>query len=294
MKFRIYSIVLLGLSLILNSCSKKHDDAIIFGFIPSSNIEEVESVSDSLCQMLSEETGLKIKAFVAPDYASLIESIRTKHVQIAWFAPMSFVEAEAVGSLTPLLTSVRAGKPYFYSGIFVRADSRIFSIEDLRGKIMGFTDPTSTAGRIFPEADIRKKGYNPESFFKQVVYLGGHDKVVGAVLDGIVDAGASFANDTINVDNAWHQFLKNKDDVRKFRVIHYTSPIPGDVIACLTSMKEKSPEHIKLITEKLLKISGEKSGQRLIKKLNRTDSLLPANIETYNAVREASKLVIIE
>jgi ABC-type phosphate/phosphonate transport system substrate-binding protein len=114
------------------------------------------------------------------------------------------------------------------------------------------------------------------------------------VLDGIVDAGASFANDTINIDNAWHQFLKNKDDVNKFRVIHYTDPIPGDVVACLTSMKEKSPEKITLITEKLLKISGEALGQRLIKKLNRTDSLLPAKIEPYNAVREASKLVIID
>lgn len=282
------------LILLFSGCRSAKEEAIIFGFIPSSNIEEVEIISDSLCQLLSKETGLTIKAFVAPDYASLIESIRTKHVQIAWFAPMSFVEAENVAALTPLLTSVRAGKPYFYSGIFVRSDSRIFSIDDLKGKIMGFSDPTSTAGRIFPEADIRKKGYVPESFFKQVTYLGGHDKVVNAVLEGIVDAGASFANDTINLDNAWHQFLKNKDDVRKFRVIHYTDPIPGDVIACLTSLQNSSPDDIKNITNKLMKISNEPLGQRLIKKLNRTDSLLPAQIEKYNAVREVARLVIIE
>lgn len=285
-------ILLLCACLTLINCDSNKKNVIVFGFIPSSNIEEVELLSDSLCMLISQTTGLKVKSFVASDYESLIEAFRIGHVQMAWFAPMSYIEANEVSELTPLLTSVRSGKPFFYSAIFVRSDSKIYSVEDLKGKIMGFSDPTSTAGRIYPEAEIRKMGYNPESFFKQIIYLGGHDKVVDAVLNGTVDAGASFANDTLNIDNAWHQLLKNKQDASKFRPIHYTKPIPGDVIACLTSLEKQSPEKVKLITDELLKLSTQPDGQRLIKALNRTDSLLPVNIEDYNVLREVAKLVL--
>lgn len=281
-------------SILLFGCSENNDKTIVFGFIPSTNIEEVESVTDSLCIQLSKQTGLSIKAFVAPDYASLIESIRTRHVQIAWFAPMSFVEAERETKLFPLLTSVRGGKPYFYSGVFVRKDKNINSIFDLKGKIMGFTDPSSTAGRIFPEAEFRRNGIIPETFFKQVVYLGGHDKVVAAVLEGSIDAGASFANDTIDVDNAWHQFIKNQNDVAKIKPLFFSKPIPGDVIACLESIKKEQPDQISLLTEKLLDYSKTAEGKVFIKKLNRTDSLVPANHEDYEIVREIADLVLVE
>jgi len=288
-------IIISSLMLVLFlGCSENDDKTIVFGFIPSTNIEEVESVTDSLCIQLSKETGLKIKAFVAPDYASLIESIRTKHVQIAWFAPMSFVEAERETKLVPLLTSVRGGKPYFYSGVFVRKDRNINSIADLKGKIMGFTDPSSTAGRIFPEAEFRRLGIVPETYFKQIVYLGGHDKVVSAVYDGSIDAGASFANDTINVDNAWHQFIKSPTEAAKIKPLFFTKPIPGDVIACLESVKKERSNEITLLTEKLLDYSVTAEGKVFIKKLNRTDSLVPASHESYEIVREIAELVLVE
>jgi len=276
-------------------CKNNSDKTIVFGFIPLSDIEEVESITDSLCAQLSKETGLTIKAFVAPDYASLAESMRTRHVQFGWFSPMSFVEAERETKLIPILTAVRGKKPYFYSGIFTRKDRNINSVSDLKGKVMGFTDPSSTVARIFfTEPKFKEMGIKPSSFFKDILYLGGHDKVVTAVLEGVTDAGATFANDTINLDNAWHQFIKKQKDRDKIKPILFSKPIPGDVIVCLEKLKLERPDQVQLLTEKILELSSAPLGKSLLKKLYHVDALVPAKNENYNSVREVSELVLSE
>lgn len=279
-------------TLILFSCGFNKVDPITFGFIPASEIEEVEIVADSLCKELTNQTGIEIRAFVAPDYSSLIEAMRTRHVDIAWLAPMSFIEAEVEIKQTPLLTSVRQGKPFFYSAIFTRTDSGIKTVEDLKGKRIGWTDPTSTAGRIFPEYELRKLGINPVTYFREIKYVGGHDRAVKAVLNGDVDAAASFSNDTINVDNAWHQFFKEKDQIEKIRPILYTRPIPGDVISISTQVYNSRQQDAEKLKKAILDLSVTPSGKRLIKKLNRTDALAPVQPEMYETVREAAKYVL--
>ena len=37
-----------------------------------------------------------------------------------------------------------------------------------------------------------EKGINPETFFKEAIFAGSHDKVIAAVLEGRVDAGAIY------------------------------------------------------------------------------------------------------
>lgn len=291
MKLINFSLLFLFTSFFL-SCEFKKTEPFTFGFIPASEIEEVEIVADSLCTELTKQTGIEIRSFVAPDYSSLIEAIRTRHVDIAWLAPMSFVEAEAEIKQTPLLTSVRQGKPFFYSAIFTRTDSGIRSVEDLNGKRIGWTDPTSTAGRIFPEYELRKKGINPATFFREIKYVGGHDRAVKAVLDGDVDAAASFANDTINTDNAWHQFVKDKEQIAKIRPILYTKPIPGDVISMSTHVYSRRQADAEKLKKAILAFSVTSTGKRLIKKLNRTDALAPVQPEMYETVREAAKYVL--
>ncbi len=288
----IFSVII---SICLFGCGKDSSKTIVFGFIPLSDIEEVESITDSLCAHLSKETGLTIKAFVAPDYASLAESMRTRHVQFAWFSPMSFVEAERETKLVPLLTTVRGKKPYFYSGLIVRKDRNINSIGDLKGKAIGLTDPSSTVGRVFfTDPKFKIHGIKPTLFFKDILYLGGHDKVVSAVLENVVDAGATFANDTLNQDNAWHQFIKNQTDRNKIKPLLFSKPIPGDVIVCLEKLKSEHPDQVKLLSEKILELSGTPLGKSLLKRLYHVDALVPANNNDYNTVREVSELVLTE
>lgn len=280
------------LALFLAGCSADQKRVVTFGFIPGSAIEEIELTADTLSALISQKTGMEIRPFVAPDYSSLIEAMRTGHVDLAWLAPMSYVDAVNEVGVTPLLTSVRQGKPYFYSAIFVRTDSGIRSIDDLKGKVIAFSDPLSTAGRLFPEMELRERGIQPENWFRQVVYLGGHDKVVHAVFNRTVDAGASFSNDTTNQDNAWKQFLKEKDGWIQIRPILFSRPIPGDVVGMASNSPHHHDQAMKQLAQGLMRVSESEQGKRLIRKINRTDSFSPADSRLFENVREAARLVL--
>lgn len=276
----------------LTACAGGEKQVVTFGFIPGSAIEEIELTADTLSTLISQKTGMEVRPFVAPDYASLIEAMRTGHVDLAWLAPMSYVDAVNEVGVTPLLTSVRQGKPFFYSAIFVRTDSGIRTVEDLKGKVIAFSDPLSTAGRLFPEMELREKGIQPETWFRQVVYLGGHDKVVNAVFNRSVDAGASFSNDTTNQDNAWKQFLKEKDGWTQIKPLLFSRPIPGDVVGMASNSPFHNDQSMKQLAQGLMRVSETEQGKRLIRKINRTDSFSPADSRLFENVRDAARLVL--
>src|SRR5207244_6062947 len=80
-----------------------------------------------------------------------------------------------------------------YRGIIVtRKDSGIKSIADLKGKRFAFVDPKSASGYVYPRAMLIEKGIDPETFFSETIFAGSHDRVIAAVLNRRVDAGAIY------------------------------------------------------------------------------------------------------
>ncbi|MCL6623102.1 MAG: PhnD/SsuA/transferrin family substrate-binding protein, partial [Fimbriimonadales bacterium] len=102
-------------------------------------------------------------------------------VHIAWFAPTAYVLGNARCGAEVGLIAIRAGLPYYGSQILVRADLGAKSLADLRGKRFAVVDPASTSGYIWPMVYIKKKGYDPNTFFSQVVQAGGRQPPVACV-----------------------------------------------------------------------------------------------------------------
>src|SRR5204862_4784158 len=78
----------------------------------------------------------------------------------------------------------------------VRKESGIKSVEELRGKTIAFVDPASSSGYIYPMVLLVQRGLvrnrDPKTFFREVVFSGAHDASMRALLNGHVDAIASF------------------------------------------------------------------------------------------------------
>ena len=116
------------------------------------------------------------------------------------------------------------------------------TLEDLRGKTFAFGDSLSTTGHVFPRKMFKEHGIDPVRDFKQVLYSGGHDATVLAVLNGKVDAGATYANSPDSQDTAWMRYLKNPDDVKKIHAIAFSEPIPADNLVINGSLDETPGE----------------------------------------------------
>ncbi len=267
---------------------------IIIGFNPAENAEVVETNGKAFAEYYKGKTGLGVKTFIATDYTALIEALRSGQVDFAFLPPFSYVKAEEVAGAQVLLKSVRKGQAHFYSAIITRADKGYTSIDDLKGKNIAWVDPSSSSGHVFPKASLMaKRKIDPETFFGKQVFAGSHDALVLSVLNGTVDAGATFANDKAGTDGAWTQFLKTEEDRKKIRVIYVTDPITGDTMATSKKLLQTNKAIVDQTVKILAEMGKSEEGKKILTALYRIDAMVPAKSEDYEPVRQAARALKI-
>src|ERR1051325_8211908 len=243
------------------------------GFVPSENAQQVIQNAQPLIEILQKELGMDVQPFVATDYTGVVEALRGNKLDIAFLTPASYVLAKNEANVRVALKSERQGSPFYYSAIISRADSGIRTIEDLRGKSFAFGDPLSTSANVFPRKMFHEHGIDPMRDFKQVLYSGGHDATVLAVLNKKVDAGATYANSPDNSDTAWMRYLKDPEDVKKIRAIAFSEPIPADNLVINGNLDETVARKIE---EVFLQLSRDPEGKQMLRNLYQIDGFVPA------------------
>lgn len=166
---------------------------LVMGLIPADNNEEMIKTFEPMRAYLEKKIGKKIKMFTATDYAGVIEAMKKKRVDIAWFGPLSYYLAEQEAGAEAFAVGIRQGSdsPTYKSIIVTPCDSGIKSIQDLKGKSVAFVDPASTSGGLMPTFMVKQAtGMMPQEFFGKFTYAGSHDAAELAVKNKTVDAAA--------------------------------------------------------------------------------------------------------
>jgi phosphonate transport system substrate-binding protein len=268
---------------------------VTIGFNPAENVDVVEMNGKLFSDYYKKHTGVSVKTFIATDYTALIEALRAGRIDFAFLPPFSYVKAEELADAQVLMKSVRKGQAYFFSAIIVRADKGYKTIADLKGKNIAWVDPSSSSGFIVPKASLITKGkVDPDKHFAKQVYAGSHDALVLSVLNGTVDAGATFSNDAKGEDGAWTQFLKSDEDRKKIRVVYVTDPIPGDTMATTKKFIAANKELVDKTTKLLAEMGKNDEGKAILKALYRIDSLTPATSKDYEPLRKAAKVIDVD
>lgn len=142
-------------------------------------------------EYLAEITGRPVKLYEASDYNGVIQALASGQVDVATLAGSGYANADAqVGDkVAPILTTRRAdGGTGYYSALIVKADSPFKSIQDLKGRSLGYVDFNSTSGYLYPRAKMRAAGMDPDHFFSKTAFAGGHTQAVMALANGQFDA----------------------------------------------------------------------------------------------------------
>jgi phosphonate transport system substrate-binding protein len=254
------------------------------GFVPAENMERVAQNAQPLVALMQRRLELEVQPFVATDYTGVVEALRADKLDVAFLTPASYVLARQEARVRVLLKSHRRGRPFYYAAIITHADSGISRLEQLRDRKFAFTDPLSTSGHVFPRKMFKERGIDPERDFRSVIFSGGHDATVLAVLYRKVDGGATFANTPDGKDAAWLQYLKDPREQRQIRAIAYSEPIPADNLVVNESV---DPELARKIERIFVELSGEPSGQKMLRELYQIDGFVAASDRDYEPVREA-------
>lgn len=170
---------------------------LVLAFIPQENPEKLIGDIKVITDYLSKETGVPVKGYVAQDHAAAVEALRNEQADVSFMGGMPYVLAHAHAGAEVVLGELYRGSATYRGRIFVRKDSGIKSIDQLRGKSVAFADPISESGYIYPldifvRAGHLKSKQDPQKFFGAVYFAGGYQQAMQAVVNGHVDAaGAS-------------------------------------------------------------------------------------------------------
>ena len=251
---------------------------------PSQKPTDLLAAGEEFGQVLGRLVGVPVRVTVASDYAAVVEALRNRTADLAFTHPGGYVLASREAKATIVAKNLWHGKSTFTSRIFVRKDSGLRTLEELRGKTMAFVDPTSSSGYIYPMALLIQRGLvknrDPKSFFREVVFAGAHDAAMRALVNGHVDAIASF-------DLAREQYLKDSVERERIVFVAETPPIPEAGIAARDGL---DPQTFERVRTALLSIRGP-AYAGLLKRLYDIDGFEPAEDREYDPVRAAFELV---
>ena len=140
-----------------------------------------------------------IKLLVAADYAGVIQAFAAKQLETAYMSPAAYASAwlESNGDVVPLVvTQEQDGSNSYVSVMYVRADSGITSLAEMKGHSLAWADPNSASGYLIPRAEFRAQGIDPESgkYFGRTGFAGGHEQAVVAVLNHQYDGGVTWTS----------------------------------------------------------------------------------------------------
>lgn len=274
----------LGLVLACAASPAAQARALHLVLTPSQKPTDLLAAGEEFGQVLGRLLGVPVKVTVASDYAAVVEALRNRTADLAFAHPGGYVLASREAKATIVAKNVWHGKSTFTSRIFVRRDAGVRRLEDLRGKTIAFVDPTSSSGYIYPMALLIQRGLvnnrDPKSFFREVVFAGAHDAAMRALLNGHVDAIASF-------DLAREQYLKDPAERERIVFVAETPPIPEAGIAARDGL---DPETFARVRTALISIRGPAYAD-LLKRLYEIDGFEPAEDREYDPVRAALELV---
>lgn len=217
---------------------------INFGIISTESTQNLKADWQPLIDDMVKQTGLKVTAFFAPDYAGIIEGMRFNKVQVAWLGNKSAMEAVDRSNAEVFAQMVNAdGTQGYYSHLIVHKDSTIKTLDDVlkNGKSLSFGngDPNSTSGFLVPGFYVfAKNKIDAKTHFK-VVRSANHETNSLAVANKQVDVATS------NSENLEKIKDRQPDKFKDIRIV-WTSPlIPLDPLVLHKELPTASKEKIK-------------------------------------------------
>ena len=239
--------------------SRAEQKELLIGLIPELNVFKQRERFQPLADYLSEKTGMRVKVTILSKYGGIVERFKTQKMDGAFFG--SFTGATAIEQLgvEPLARPVNLdGSSTYHGYIFVRKDSGIKNVRDMKGKRMAFVDKATTAGYIFPMAYFKENGVKDTGkYFSEYYFTGSHDAAINAVLEKKADIGAA-------KHSVYDRVKLNDPRVEKELIILAESPkVPSNGLCVRKDLNKTIKEKLK---NALLNIDRDPNGKVVLEK----------------------------
>ncbi len=230
------SLLYLVIALVSGPAAAGPHNVLVLGRIsdnPKAHYAQLQPLLDYVVPRMGEVGITEGRILMAPDAPQMASYLRRGRVD--WVTETSGT-AVALGlrsGAQPLLLTERSGVRDYHTVFFVRRDSAITGLADLRGRTLALQNAASTSAYLVPVMTLLQQGLTPEILLSArdtaapdtvgYVFARSEGNIATLVHKGVVDAGAVSSVDWSDRHRVPASFL------RDFRVIHRTEPYPRAV-----------------------------------------------------------------
>ena len=257
------------------------DVTLRLAFIPQENPDKLLGDIEAITGWLASEIGVPVEGFVTIDHAAAVEALRNGDADISFMGALPFVLAEAEIGAVPLLSEVYRDAPSYTGRIFVRRDSGIGALADLRGRDIAFADPISESGYLYPlaefvEARLIDGPGAAEAFFGRVFFAGGYQQAMQAMAEGLVDAAGA---------SQYADLLLTPQQQAQVTWIAESPPIPSHVVIARPGLDAEVQDRF---TNAMLRLNEPENRDKL-RYLYGPDGYVRADPAAYDGVRDMAR-----
>ncbi|MDP2168179.1 MAG: phosphate/phosphite/phosphonate ABC transporter substrate-binding protein [Thermodesulfovibrionales bacterium] len=249
---------------------EKGAGVIKFGVVPLESPADMFRRFTPLADYLGRRLGKKIELKVATDFETAVKDLGQGVTQLCYMTPSTYIEAYRGYGVALLAKALREGRPFHRALVITKADSGIKSIRDIRNRSFAFGDAHSTSSHIVPRAMLLDAGIELQAL-SYYNYLGHHDDVVKAVIDGEFDAGGVMESAADKYKDMGLYYVQVSDEIPEFNI-------------CASASMGNSERGA--VKSALVELGGRPEGAQILKAVDKSyTGFMEASDEDYNGVR---------
>ena len=265
----------------------ENPEALTLAIIPTEESVVELQLYKPVTDRMEKLTGKKIQFFMPTSYASVVEGLLSKFVDVAVLGPYSYVIANSKDKSIEVFATYAKRPGHMqeegpgYRGVLIsKRGSKFTSIDSLKGSTLGLTDPGSTSGNLMPRVAFTKViGKDLEKFFGKVVYTGSHELSSVAVVEGKVDAAFVATHRFDNVVN------KGEASLDGVNILWKSDPIPQDPFVYRNTLCENIKAKIR---ETFLDLKGQPGAKKFLDNV-KSNKFVKMSSDDYNIIRDLKK-----
>ncbi|MBI5640229.1 MAG: phosphate/phosphite/phosphonate ABC transporter substrate-binding protein [Nitrospirae bacterium] len=219
------------------------------GIVPLESPAEMFKKFSPLAEYVAKRLNRRVDLKVATDFQGAVNDLGQGITQFCFMTPSTYIEAHKKYGVKALVKALRDGKPYQHAVIVAKNDSNINSAEDIRGRSFAFGDPHSTSSHIVPRGMLLAAGVDIKDLH-YYNYLGHHDDVAKAVLNGDFDAGGIMESTANKFRDMGLKLVKISEDIPEFNIC-VSGDLDGKIVAelrnALLSINDSTSEGILIL-----------------------------------------------
>jgi phosphonate transport system substrate-binding protein len=259
----------------------KPRERLVLAFIPQDNPEKLVGDIEVISSYLSKEINVPVSGFVAPDHAAAVAALRNGDADISFMGALPYVLANAEVGAEVILSAIYRGKPTYTCRIFVRRDSGIDTLADLKGRTIAFADQVSESGYLYPldvfvQKGLLKRGADPKSFFGKIFFAAGYQRAIQAMATGLVDAAG--------VSEHAELFL-TPEQLAEVKWIAESKPVPSHVVVARKGLDAVLRERFAAAMLKL----NEPDNRSLLQHVYGPDGYVKGDPAAFDGIKQLAK-----